>query len=162
MTSLASLVATPAATGERIVFAVYGTPRPKGSHRAFIAGARAIVAPASRGERAWRETVSAIAVMAMDGYPPLEGPVTVTLDFFELRPKGHFRRSGALKPGAQVRPTKAPDLDKLMRSVGDALNGVVWRDDSQVCEATIRKRYTSEAFPRAGVLVTVERFTGEP
>lgn len=100
--------------------------------------------------------------MAMDGAPPLEGPIAVTLEFFELRPKGHYRRNGMLKPGVQRRPTKAPDLDKLMRSVGDALNGVVWRDDSQVCEATIRKRYTTEAFPRAGVRVAVMPFDGEP
>lgn len=36
---------------------------------------------------------------------------------------------------------KAPDLDNIAKSVCDALNGLAYRDDRQVCELIISKRY---------------------
>lgn len=138
------------------------------------------MAPASTGERAWRDRVADGARAAMSGMEPLEGPVEIRLEFFTLRPKSHYRGKRAkcshflpgslqcphcppklLRPGVQLRPTSAPDGDKLWRSVGDALNGVCYRDDRQVCEAVVRKRYTSPSQPYCGVLVMVGAFTGE-
>lgn len=120
-----------------------------------------------RDEASWRASVSAVAAYAMqeNGLDPLEGPIAILLEFFTMRPKNHFRRARgieSLKPGAPVRPTSAPDGDKLWRSVGDALNGVCYRDDRQVCEAVVRKRYTSASQPLAGVRVTVSAFVGDP
>lgn len=135
-----------------------------------------MVAPASAGERGWRERVTAAAHEAMLrwGRPPLEGPVALWLEFYTLRPRKHFRSrkvtlpSGErvtvedLRPDVQLRPTSAPDGDKLWRSVGDALNGVCYRDDRQVCEATVRKRYTNAEQPHCGVSVYLQPFEGEP
>jgi Holliday junction resolvase RusA-like endonuclease len=105
-------------------------------------------------------------MMHAHGLAPLECPIALTLEFFTMRPKGHFRRRRdgcpELRANAPVRPTSAPDGDKLWRSVGDALNGVCYRDDRQVCEATVRKRYTSASQPLTGVRVTVSAFTGDP
>lgn len=149
-------------TTAALTFFAAGTPRPKGSHRAFVVNGRAVMAGMGKDERGWREKVTAAArdSMAAARLAPLEGCVEVLLEFYELRPKSHLRSNGQVKPSAQPRPTKAPDADKLMRSVGDALNGVCWRDDAQICEATIRKLYTSEAQPYVGVRVTVRPFVG--
>jgi Holliday junction resolvase RusA-like endonuclease len=38
-------------------------------------------------------------------------------------------------------PTGKPDADKLLRAIGDALTGVVWVDDSQVCDAYVSKQW---------------------
>jgi Holliday junction resolvase RusA-like endonuclease len=128
-----------------------------------VIGGRARIAPASSGERGWRDVVSAGArdAMALARVAPLECAVEVLMEFFEQRPKSHFRANGQLKDSAQKRPTKAPDWDKLARSVGDALNGVCWRDDAQVCEGRIRKLYTDAAQPYVGVRVTVRPYLGE-
>ena len=32
-----------------------------------------------------------------------------------------------------------PDVDNLFKSVADALKGIAWRDDSQVCACSIEK-----------------------
>lgn len=165
MTQLALMPedARPTAGSTRaLVFFAAGVPRPKGSHRAFVVNGRAVMAGMGKDERGWREKVTAAArdAMAASKLAPLEGCVEVLLEFYDQRPKSHFRASGALKADVQPRPTKAPDADKLMRSVGDALNGVCWRDDAQVCEATIRKLYTTEAQPFVGVRVTVRPFVG--
>jgi len=164
---------------DRVEFFCPGTARPKGSHRGFVVAGRVVMAPASAGERGWRESVANAARAAMQGMQPLMGPVQVLLEFYSLRPKSHFRKPKRgeficphgtecvhrcpqpLRPGAQVRPTAKPDGDKLWRSVGDALNGVCYRDDAQVCEATIRKRYTRPDQPYCGVRVVVESFKGE-
>ena len=42
-------------------------------------------------------------------------------------------------------PTKRPDLDNLLKSVCDALNGVAYNDDSQIVMATVNKFWSEEA-----------------
>jgi Holliday junction resolvase RusA-like endonuclease len=44
-------------------------------------------------------------------------------------------------PKGQVFMTKRPGLDKLVRSVKDALRGVLYRDDAQVVRLTASKTY---------------------
>jgi Holliday junction resolvase RusA-like endonuclease len=43
-----------------------------------------------------------------------------------------------------LKPTGKPDADNIAKIVGDALNGVVWVDDSQIVLLTIRKMYAEE------------------
>src|SRR5262249_8168156 len=38
---------------------------------------------------------------------------------------------------------KAPDLDKIIRALGDALSRVVFADDAQVCELVAWKKYAA-------------------
>lgn len=164
MTSRVDLQARAGATictdaeRECVTFFAAGIAKPKGSHRAFIAGGRAVIAPASTGEKGWRQVVNSAAHDAMNGRAPFEGCLTVLMEFYELRPRGHYRQNGQLKHDVQPAPRKAPDWDKLARSVGDALNGVVWRDDSQVCDGRVTKRYTDDDNATVGVRVTVARY----
>lgn len=46
-------------------------------------------------------------------------------------------------------PETRPDADKLLRAVGDALTGVVYRDDAQLTTVVVRKRWAKTE----GVLV---------
>lgn len=119
------------------------------------------MAPASAGERGWRDRVSLVARELMRGREPLTVPVALVLEFYSLRPKGHLRSNGEVKPNAQRRPTAKPDFDKLARSVADALNGICYRDDAYVVEAVIRKRYTRPDQPYCGVAITVGEWQGE-
>ncbi|HHK41746.1 MAG TPA: RusA family crossover junction endodeoxyribonuclease, partial [Planctomycetaceae bacterium] len=43
----------------------------------------------------------------------------------------------------RVPHTSRPDLDNLVKSTKDALNGLAWRDDSQVVELSAGKCYAS-------------------
>lgn len=45
------------------------------------------------------------------------------------------------KSNKTVRPIGRPDLDNLAKAVLDAGNGVVWRDDSQVTQVLMSKRW---------------------
>lgn len=62
------------------------------------------------------------------------GVMQVSLHFRLPRPKrGKYRH-----------PIDRRDVDNLAKSVLDALNGIAWMDDGQVCILTVRKSYDDE------------------
>jgi len=92
--------------------------------------------------KAWREAVRQEALSTEESMAL--GPVTLELAFRFFRPKGHFNSKGELKPNAPMRMITTPDLDKLQRSTLDALTGVLFKDDSQVCRILAMKCYCLE------------------
>ena len=70
---------------------------------------------------------------------PWEGPVKLHASFVMPVPKSWSRKAQAEALG---RPhTKAPDLDNLMKAIQDALNGIAYVDDRQICAMEGVKRY---------------------
>ena len=51
----------------------------------------------------------------------------------------------------EMLPTKKPDIDNIMKIVLDALNGVAYYDDSQVCRVNFMKMYSEN--PRLKILI---------
>lgn len=119
-----------------------GTPRPKGSKRMVrTTGGRTLMLEESKREPAWRDTVSAAAVTAMAHRDRLvDAPLFVWMAFGFQRPKSHYTKKG-LRPGAPRFHTGKPDGSKLARSVEDALNGIVWDDDSRIALLIVAKIY---------------------
>lgn len=136
-------------------FAVAGVPRPQGSARAYVVAGRAVVTSDNRRLADWRTALAWEARAAWAGRAALTGPVRVSLEFRLPRPKGHGGAGGSLRPGAPLRPTTRPDLDKLARAVLDALTeaGVV-ADDALVTDLAAAKAYADGPLG-AGVAVTV-------
>jgi len=52
---------------------------------------------------------------------------------------------------AEIRPTKKPDMDNIVKVVSDALNSIAFRDDSQVVDCQVRKFYSNQ--PRIEVTI---------
>jgi len=145
-----------------ISFDVRGIPVPQGSARAFVAGGKArVVTGATHGPLAdWRHAIATEARAAVSG-APLLGPVRVQLVFRFPRPQSHYLPAGARRPKPELRldapelMVSRPDADKIARAGLDALTGVLYRDDSQVAELRVTKRYAgSEEGP--GVYVSVQ------
>lgn len=138
-----------------ITFTVHGVAQPKGSMRAFTPPGMKfpIVTDSNRNAKSWAQLVAHAADTALaqspDGHPQLlQGPVRVSVAFYLPRPKKFNKR------GVPVAHLTAPDLDKLLRSVLDALTAVVWHDDSQVVEVIAQKRYADVGVPpRASIRV---------
>lgn len=114
-------------------------PAPQGSKRHM---GRGIMVEQSTNLKPWRDAVrhealKACASMAL-------GPVFLELAFRFARPKGHFNAKGQLKPTAPNHVITKPDIDKIQRSTLDALTGVLFKDDSQVCRVIAIKSYCME------------------
>jgi len=72
---------------------------------------------------------------------PLETPLAAFLYFRLPIPKSYSKKRIAACLSGLERPTKKPDLDNLAKSVLDGLNGVVYKDDSQLVSLHIIKVY---------------------
>ena len=81
------------------------------------------------------------------GRPPLEGPLQVQIVVRILKPKS--------KPKKACWPTSKPDADNYAKLVLDALNGVLWRDDSQVVRLFVEKAYCDALHPQQGIALLV-------
>ena len=128
-------------------FFVPGKPRTSGSKRPFVipSTGKAILVPASKKQKPWQDAIKWAAMQAFSKQIPWEGPLLLLLVFTRPRPKGHYgtgRNEGVLKEWAEVlRPTGKPDVLKLGRAVEDAMNGIVYLDDSQIVEEHLSKVY---------------------
>ena len=137
-----------------VLFTVHGTPAPQGSKIRTRYGMR----EASTKLMPWREAI--VSQIIRDGLNDtlLDGPLTVRAVFMFPRPKAHFGvKSGVpyLKDTAPRFKTTAPDLDKLCRSLGDALtqSGLI-TDDDRIARWETEKRYCNGP-ERPGVFVEV-------
>lgn len=113
----------------KISFFVDGNPVPKQSYRAVHGGGYT-----DPRVKAWQEKVADVASLNMRGKDMLTGLITIELQFF-------------------LSDKRRKDWDNLSKGVCDALNGIVYKDDSQIEQATIEKAYSKE---EPGVYVLVE------
>ena len=75
---------------------------------------------------------------------PIEGAVCVRLIAVFPRPKAHYRtgrHANLLKDSAPFWHTSTPDLDNVLKFIGDALNGIFWKDDRTICNVWIAGVY---------------------
>lgn len=96
-----------------------------------------IVTDSNRSAKSWAQLVADAASRALTerDVALLEtGPIRVSIWFYLPRPKKYSRKPDAVH-------VTAPDVDKLARSILDALTAVAWADDSQVVDLLAIKRY---------------------
>lgn len=142
-----------------ILVRVLGLPAPQGSKRAFVRGGRAMLVESSAKVAPWRQDVKHAAMAAMGDAPPFEGPVRLAMTFLFPRPKGHMGAKG-VRPSAPLAHTVRPDIDKLTRSTLDALTGVLFRDDSQVCGLSVSKVWCNVDADRPGAIIEASDLHG--
>lgn len=82
------------------------------------------------------------------------------IDMLDLRiiayysiPKSKAKAVRSLMAEGTIRPTKKPDMDNVMKIIADSLNGIAYKDDTQIVDAQCRKFYSDT--PR--VEVTIRR-----
>lgn len=126
-----------------ISFDVLGTPKPQGSMRAFN---NHVVHAKPKPLMDWRGSIASVAQQYIDMKAARGTPVWVRASFRMERPKSAPKRI--------VRPATKPDIDKLGRSLLDALTGILWVDDSQVVSLQLSKRF-ADPTEALGVYVEV-------
>lgn len=136
-----------------ISFYVEGLPQTKGSTKGFVGRSkktgklRAFITNDNAKNKPWAEQVAWQAKFH-GPHVPMAGPVYLEVSFFLPMAK---------HPKHPCFPIVKPDLDKLTRSIKDALKqGGIYKDDSQVCVMTCRKVY---ATGEPGVHITVKEWS---
>ena len=100
---------------------------------------------------AYEGRVAAAAQAAMNGRPPVEGPVAVLLEVrLPIPTSWPAKRHLAAELGL-LRPTGKPDIDNYIKIL-DACNLIIWGDDSQIVDINAFKRYSVTP----GMTITVD------
>ena len=143
---------------EGMQFRVNAVPAGQGSKRHM---GRGILIDDNRPAlKSWREAVRSEAQRAMElgAEPLLTGPIRLRVIAIMPRPKAHFRtgkHADKLRPDAPMYVASTPDLDKVARSIGDALTDAgAWHDDRQVAHLDIEQRYAAPG-EAPGALITI-------
>jgi Holliday junction resolvase RusA-like endonuclease len=66
-------------------------------------------------------------------------------------PVSASRKKKAAMESGEIRPTKKPDADNILKVVADALNKIAYHDDAQVVDARVQKSYSRD--PRLEVSI---------
>lgn len=74
-----------------------------------------------------------------------EGPCRVEITACFPVPSSWSRKKQEMALAGLLEPEKKPDCDNIAKAVLDALNGLAYKDDSQVTELTVRKCYEKTA-----------------
>ena len=114
------------------------TPVPKGRPR-FTRSGHAFTDPKTRKA----ELEIQIACHHAWHYEPMECPVIVEAEFY-------FPKS---KTNKTTHHTQRPDADNCLKLLTDAMNGIVFKDDSQIVKATASKFWAIDGEPMVSVRV---------
>jgi Holliday junction resolvase RusA-like endonuclease len=100
----------------------------------------------------WKDAARYAAGKAMEGRPPLDCAVSFHLKvYFQIAESASNKQRERMIAGT-IRPCRVPDADNLMKAAGDAMTGIVIRDDKFIVHAIIEKWYSD----RPRVEITVE------
>lgn len=120
-----------------------GPPQHKARHRSRIVQPRGkkpfIHNYPDPATEKFEKTLAEAAARKMRG-PPSDGPLCVLVIADRPIPKSWSPRDHAAAVAGRLLPTSKPDADNYGKII-DALNGIVWRDDSQVVDIRVLKRY---------------------
>lgn len=120
---------------------VRGKGRPQFSKRGFA------YTPAET--RHAEAMIRSLASDAMEGRLPILGPVELTICVRIMYPKSWSEK----RKQATVFVTGKPDCDNTLKGISDAMNGIVWQDDSQVAQLGMVRLYTREGPERVTVRI---------
>nr|WP_289038238.1 RusA family crossover junction endodeoxyribonuclease [uncultured Allobacillus sp.] len=83
---------------------------------------------------------------------PLDGPLGAHIKIYRQIPKSTTKKDRALILEGVKRPITKPDNSNYAKGIEDALNGIIYKDDSQIVDLQVSKFYSEN--PR--VEVTIE------
>lgn len=128
-----------------VVIELAGEPRGKGRPRSRIIKAKSghsfVGVYTDAKTRSYEALLRDAAAQAVGANPLIDGPLIVWVTAKFSVPQSWSRRKKADALSGVVRPTGRPDVDNTVKLL-DALNGIVWRDDSQIVECFVSKHYS--------------------
>lgn len=132
-------------------FIIPGEPQGKARPRAtIIKGHARVYTPKATASY---ENLVRLAYMEKYGdEKPLNGALIINISFYFAPPKSAYwpvnsKHNGELKDGWNLKAhTSKPDIDNMEKTVLDGLNGVAFKDDSQIAMLVATKRYSEQPY----------------
>ena len=69
-------------------------------------------------------------------------PLEISIIALFSIPKSANKKLKGLMLQGDILPTKKPDSDNIIKIILDALNGICYHDDSQICKIYFEKKYS--------------------
>lgn len=103
----------------------------------------------------YESLIKVVASAAMQGKQLIENPVEININIHSIPPKSWSKKKQLEAFAGLVLPTVKPDADNIIKSICDAINGIVWRDDTQAVRGSWSKIYSDREY----VGVTIREIT---
>lgn len=133
-----------------ISFVIPGVPVGKGRPK-FAKRGNFTVAYTPEKTASYENLVKVKAEEAMQGRQIIEGAAGIKIRLFVAPPSSWSNKKRMAALNGEIYPTSKPDADNVIKGIFDAMNDIVWRDDKQVVDLQVSKRY--DETPRASVEV---------
>lgn len=101
--------------------------------------------------------IAETAQEAMKGRELIGGPVLMELAIRMPVAASWSKKKTAAALDGDVMPTKKPDADNVLKAICDGINGIVFKDDVQVVNISLSKRFSATP----GVTVRVVPLVGD-
>lgn len=123
-----------------VAITIPGAPVAKGRPRMSTMNgfARAFTPPKTKR---YEDLIRLEAGRIMAGRDMLHGALSATVRAFVPIPSSMSKKRRAEALAGVLRPITRPDIDNYVKTL-DALNGIVFRDDSQIAELIATKHYS--------------------
>ena len=123
-----------------ITFQVEGTPVGKGRPK-FARRGNFVSTYTPTKTRDYEHLIKVAAKQAMGTTEPLKTPVAAYIYITVPIPQSYSKKRRKACLDGLERPCKKPDCDNILKSYFDAMNDVVYEDDSQIVEIYAKKVY---------------------
>jgi Holliday junction resolvase RusA-like endonuclease len=133
-----------------VTFEVPGDPHGKGRPK-FARRGNFVQTYTDKKTTSYEDLVRFHANIAMVDLAPLESAVAVYIYIKLAVPKSYSKKRTEACLSGLERPTKKPDWDNVAKSICDAMNGIVYMDDTQIVDAHVTKVYAANAGVDVGV-----------
>lgn len=105
-----------------------------------------------RKTRDYETMVGYRARSAMGGKPPTEAAVVLLVEFGVPIPSSWTGKRRSDAEAGLVVPASKPDLTNYVKAIEDAMNGIVYRDDSQIVSILASKSYSKTPMLNVSVI----------
>ncbi len=102
------------------------------------------------------KVIAEAAGLFMRGRPPSTRPCAMLVHAYRQVPESWSKADKARALAGNILPTARPDGDNHLKIAKDALNEIVFKDDSQVTDSRVIKRYSDQPALRIEVREFVE------
>lgn len=145
--------------GEDVIqFTIPGEPQGKARARTFYSVSRSRTVSVTPEKTVMYENLikqCAYNEMTDAGDFWLSEPLSIRVVAYYGVPKSTTKSKRLAMLDGNIRPTKKPDADNVLKVVVDALNGVLYKDDTQIVNAQVQKFYSDT--PRVEVWIRSDK-----